>query len=49
MLLLEEMNQTRRCCMNELEAGKNPLPTKTSDFADDDYLVHDFILLIDLS
>ncbi len=34
--------------MNELEAGKNPLPTKT-DVVDDDYLVHDFILLIDLS
>jgi len=35
--------------MNELEAGKNPLPTKSPDLVDDDYLVHDFILLIDLS
>jgi len=35
--------------MDNPEAGKIPQPTKQYDFLDDDYLVHDYVLLIDLS
>ncbi len=35
--------------MDELEAVKMPQATKRSYLSDDDYLLHDFVLLIDLS
>ena len=35
--------------MQAQQPEKQPQPTKSFDVADDDFLVHDFVLLIDLS
>lgn len=35
--------------MNEITTGQVPQPTKRYDIVDDDFLLHDFVLLIDLS
>lgn len=35
--------------MSEIKVSTVPQPTKRSDIADDDFLIHDFVLLIDLS
>lgn len=35
--------------MNEIELGQAPQTSKRFDVAHDDFLVHDYVLLIDLS